>query len=140
MNTSVTMKCGLISVALALSGCAPSVTNTFLSCDIQVTSALPSIGGKQKQTFEITKSDGKVTTVKSEYRTYTLERTDVRSKENKGPVYAQLILEPGKIILQTEVVEDKKTYRATIYETGKYKDDRLFGWGEGHCVVSQKAF
>lgn len=124
----------------ALSGCSPSITESLLICDGDVTSLISRVGGKEKIMFEITKTDEKITKVRSEYQTYTLEKVDARNKDNKGPVYIQLIVEPEKIILRTEITEDKSTNDTIIFNTGKYKSERFWGWAEGQCSVGKKAF
>lgn len=125
---------------LAFYGCSPSTTKTLLLCEGEATSLVAGLGGKDRKTYEITKTGEKVTKVKSEYRTFTLEKVDVSTKENKGPIYVQLIVEPEKIILRTEVTEDKRMQETVLYNTGKYKDERWVGWSEGQCTTGKKAF
>ena len=128
------------SIAIFINGCTPSPTETILVCEGDAVSLIGGLGGKERSTYEITKTGDKVVKVKSEYRTFTPEKVDVRKPENKGPVYVQLIADPDKLTLVTEVTEDKRTYETVIFNTGKYKVNRLFGWSEGQCSAGKKAF
>ncbi|MDP2829542.1 MAG: hypothetical protein Q8O37_13150 [Sulfuricellaceae bacterium] len=130
-------------VVLTLFGCSQPVTETetLLVCEGDATSIIAGFGGKDRQTFTITKVGDKVTKVKSEHQMYTLDKVDVSTKENKGPIYIQLIVESDKLVLRGEITEDRNNRDTILFNTGKYKDDRgLFGWVEGQCSVGKKAF
>lgn len=129
-------------LALAISGCSQPITETetLLVCEGDATSLIAGFGGKERQTFTITKLGEKVTKVKTEHDTYTLEKIDVSTKDNKGPIYKQLIVEPDKLILRAEITEDKRTSETVLFNTGAYKQDQMLGWAEGQCTVAKKAF
>ena len=138
----------LLFIAMALAGCNQSKTEakvekeveTLLVCEGSATSMIAGLGGKQQTTFVITKMGDKIIRVKSQYNTYALDKVDVNTKENRGPVYIQLIVEADKVILRTEITEDKRKMETVIFTTGAYKQDQAFGWSEGQCTVSEKAF
>ena len=128
--------------ALIFAGCSQPVTETetLLVCEGKASSIIAGMGGEDRQTFVITKLGDKVIKVKTEYELYTLERLDASTKENKGPIYKQLIVEPEKLILRTEITEDKRKSETILFNTGAFKQDRMFGWSEGQCTVAKKAF
>jgi hypothetical protein len=142
-------------ICFSMAGCGPSEkqlreeaelkakeaeTETLLVCEGNATSLIAGFGGKVRQTFTITKLGDKVTKVKTEHDTYALEKVDVSTKDNKGPIYIQLIVEPDKLILRTEITEDKRTSETMLFNTGAYKQDQMLGWVEGQCTVAKKAF
>jgi hypothetical protein len=131
-------------LVFAFFGCSQPATETetLLICEGDGTSliALPGGNGKDRLTFTIIKIGDKVTKVKSDHGLYTLEKVDASTKEHKGPVYVQLIVEGDKLILRTEVTQDKVTRNTILFNTGKYTQDRVFGWSEGQCSVGKKAF
>ena len=129
-------------VAFALIGCTQPITETetLLVCEGDATSIIAGLGGKDRTTFTITKIGDKVTKVKTEHHTYTLDKVDISTKENKGPIYIQLVVESDKLVLRSEITEDKRNSETILFNTGAYKQDRMFGWAEGQCTVSKKAF
>ena len=130
-------------VIFALFGCSQPITETetLLVCEGDAQSIIAGLGGKDQQTFTITKLGDKVIKVKAEHQTYTLDKIDVSTKENKGPIYVQLIVESDKLVLRSEITEDKNNRDTVLFNTGKYEQDRgLFGWAKGQCSVGKKAF
>lgn len=130
---------GLLS--LMVLGCSKSnETETLLICEGERTSPLEGVGGKERQTFTISKVGDKVTKVKTEHSTYTLEKVNINKDTNKKPVYLQLIVEPDKLVLRAEITEDKRTNKTELFNTGAYKSSRTLNWSKGQCTVAQKPF
>lgn len=142
-------------IGFSMSGCSPSEkrlleeaqrkakeaeTETLLVCEGTYTNVFTSNRSHQQQAFTITKVGDKVTKVKAPEFTYTLEKVNKSTNSNKGPIYAQLIVEPDKLILLVEVTEDKRTDSTTLFNTGAYKQNLISGLAEGQCTVAMKAF
>lgn len=136
------MKNVLFWLVLSVQGWSSSAVaaETLLVCEGEAKSIVRGMGGKQRSTYTITKIGGKVTKVKTEHATFTLEKVDISTKDNKGPIYLQLMVEPDRLILRAEITEDKRTSDTVLFNTGAYKQDQTFGWAEGQCSVAQKAF
>lgn len=128
--------------ALILTGCSqpPQETETLLVCSGTKSSAITELGGEAKSNFLIYKSGDRVVRVQTEYAEFTGEKKDVRTKDHKGPVYRQLLIETDKLILRTEVTEDNRTLDTEIYNTGKYIAKYAMTWEKGQCVPQKKAF
>jgi hypothetical protein len=142
-------------VCFSISGCGASeeptktesaqhikeeISDTLLVCEGYASSLVAGMGGKEQPTFVITKVDGKVTKVKDNLFTYTLEKAEINRKEGQPPIYSQLITEQDKIILQIENTGSKNTVETVLLSTGAYKQNLVFSSSEGHCTVAQKAF
>lgn len=115
-------------------------TETLLVCEGYTTSLMAGMGGKEQETFIITKTGDRITKVKTQHFTYTLEKADANTKNNSHPIYNQLIVEPEKLILRTENTESKNTVETIIYNNNSYKKNLVFSRTEGQCTVTNKAF
>mgnify|MGYP001044711291 CR=1 FL=1 len=113
---------------------------TLLVCEGVSQSIIAGLGGKQQTTFTLVKVGDKVVKVKTRHYTYTLDKVDVSTANNKGPIYIQLIADGDKIILRNEVTEDKRSLDTVIFNTGAYSQDQTLGWSEGQCTIGKKAF
>lgn len=138
-------------ITIVLAGCSQSSSDskpqsqpeieTLLVCNGNLTSFIAGFGGPTTQSFIITKVGGKVTKVKSGDSTFKLDKVDVATQKNNGPIYLQLITEEAKLILRAEITEDRVNRDTVIFNSGAYTEDRgMAGLADGHCNVSTKAF
>jgi hypothetical protein len=111
-----------------------------LICEGERTSPLGGVGGKERQTFTISKVGDTITRVKTDHNTYTLEKVNINKDTNEKPIFLQLSVLPDKLVLRTEITEDKRTNETVLFNTGAYKTSRTLNWSEGQCTVSQKPF
>ena len=129
---------------LALAGFSPfaSGAETLLVCQGQTSSYMASLRGpeQEQRRFTITKDGSRVVSVKTDTDLFTHERTDVRKSNGKGPVYRQLLVEPGKLILRYEITEDQRNADTIIFDTGRYTFTAIAYTSEGQCTVAQKVF
>lgn len=132
-----------IFVVFAILGCSqqPKTIETFLVCEGVTPDWIVKYAGvpneKRRQTFTITKEGNKVTKVKSEYWTYTIDEANMR----KG--YGQIIVEADKLILRREIKsKDSLTNETELFSSVKYSDTntRILLFTEGTCTVSSKIF
>ncbi len=125
-----------------LAGCSkpPQETETILVCSGTKSSIIAGVGGESKTNFLIYKIGDGVVRVKTEHSEFTKEKKDVRTPNHKGPVYIQLLVEPDKLILRTEVTEDKRTSDVEIHNTGKYIANYALSMEQGQCTTQNKAF
>ena len=142
-------------ICFSMSGCGPSekqlkedaarkakeeTSDTLLVCEGYSSSLVPGMSGKERKTFIITKLGDKVTKVKEEPFTYTLERGEISTSDDKAPIYSQLVIEPDKLILRIENTGSKNTVETVLFNTGAYKQNLPLGSAEGQCAVAKKAF
>ncbi|MBK6928401.1 MAG: hypothetical protein IPH15_13000 [Comamonadaceae bacterium] len=120
----------------------PTETETLLVCEGERKSFIQGTSENIRETFIITKLGGKVTKVKTENDTFTLDK--VRDSVKEGKVTTkQLIVESDRLIFRYEGIEGNKISNADaiLFNTGKYTMDRgVFMKVESMCTVGKKAF
>jgi len=142
------MKSRLLPIVLtsfaALVGCGQSIPasqETLLVCEGTAFSFLTSTT-QDRMNVTLTKVNGKVVKAVSDVGTFTAEKVDVRTKENKGPVFNQLIIEADKIVLQWDVTEDtgSPVRKIIIKNSGDYERVVPGYTANGQCQIREKAF
>ena len=138
----------LVFIIVSLSACSraePELpkaleVETILLCDGAVQSIIAGESRQEHLSITLTKVDNKVIKAKILDATYTLKKIDTRTPQDKEPIYRQLVIEPERIILRTEVPDVNNVGETVIENSGRYKADRWLGWSEGTCKATAKVF
>lgn len=117
-------------------------TQTLLVCIGKGSSYFGGMGGGTiRHSYTLTKSGDQVISVKAGDSTvWTLKKTNVKTKDNKGPVYRQLVVEKDRLVLRTEVTEDNRSAVTIINNDGGYYAELALSAVSGHCSVSKRIF
>jgi hypothetical protein len=119
---------------------AQSEEETYLLCEGKIKNVMTGYESTEVKPLTLFKVDGKVKRVLKDGKAYTLEKVDIRRSEHKGPVYIQLIVDEDKLTLRMEVTETSQVADTVLYNSGSFKERRMFGAFSGRCAPSQKVF
>lgn len=121
-------------------------TESTLLCDYKTASFLGASRGEvTTQVLTIKKVGGEIVEVNDSYRSYTKEKTVVRTDisetdGSKHPAYAQLVVDDRGMTLQLEVTIDKFTHETVIDKAGNYSKDAGLMTMKGTCREGKPVF
>lgn len=124
----------------AASALAQTNEETYLVCEGQMKNVLYGDVTHGVVPLTIFRVDGKITSVATERLKFTLEKVDISTKEHKGPVYVQLIVDEEKLTLRMEVTETSRVADTVLKNSGQYTEQRMFGVFSGRCAPGKKLF
>ncbi|MGV7234946.1 MAG: hypothetical protein ACQ9ET_01705 [Nitrosomonadaceae bacterium] len=95
----------------------------------------------EELSFTLIKKDGKIIrVVDNNYKSvYSLNKVNL-NKKGESPIYVQLIVESGNIILRTERPADKSILDTKIAATGSFERDTRVGIIVGRCEAGKNLF